>query len=44
MSEAAIPVTVLTGYLGSGKPPRDWGADAIAATPGEILGIRAAKR
>lgn len=32
------------GYLGSGKPPRDWGADAIAATPGEILGIRAAKR
>ncbi len=28
------------GYLGSGKPPQEWGADAIAATPAEILGPR----
>lgn len=26
------------GYLGSGRPPREWGADAIATTPAEILG------
>ncbi|MDA8256368.1 MAG: HAD hydrolase-like protein [Betaproteobacteria bacterium] len=32
------------GYLGDGKPPAHWGADAIAASPGEILGIAAANR
>jgi N-acetyl-D-muramate 6-phosphate phosphatase len=32
------------GYLGDGKPPAHWGADAIAASPAEILGIAAAKR
>jgi N-acetyl-D-muramate 6-phosphate phosphatase len=32
------------GYLGDGKPPSHWGADAIAASPAEILGIAAAKR
>ncbi len=28
------------GYLGDGKPPSEWGADAIAATPQEIFGLR----
>ncbi|MCK9381963.1 MAG: HAD-IA family hydrolase [Sulfuritalea sp.] len=32
------------GYLGSGKPPASWGADAIAASPQDILGIAAANR
>lgn len=32
------------GYLGGGKPPSHWGADAIAASPADILGIAAAKR
>lgn len=32
------------GYLGDGKPPAHWGADAIAATPADILGIAAANR
>ena len=32
------------GYLGDGKPPAHWGADAIAASPADILGIAAAKR
>lgn len=32
------------GYLGNGKPPAHWGADAIAASPAEILGIAAANR
>lgn len=32
------------GYLGDGKPPAHWGADAIAASPAEILGIAAANR
>jgi len=32
------------GYLGNGKPPSTWGADAIAASPQEILGIAAARR
>jgi N-acetyl-D-muramate 6-phosphate phosphatase len=27
------------GYLGNGKPPASWGADAIAASPQEILAI-----
>jgi len=30
------------GYLGNGKPPASWGADAIAASPQDILGIAAA--
>lgn len=29
------------GYLGDGKSPADWGADAIAAAPEDILGIAA---
>lgn len=32
------------GYLGDGKPPAHWGADAIAASPADILGMAAAKR
>lgn len=32
------------GYLGNGKPPADWGADAIATDPQEILGLAVAKR
>lgn len=32
------------GYLGDGKPPAAWGADAIAASPQEILGIATANR
>lgn len=32
------------GYLGDGKPPAHWGADAIAASPAEILSIAAANR
>jgi 2-phosphoglycolate phosphatase len=32
------------GYLGDGKPPATWGADAIATSPQEILGIAAANR
>jgi len=32
------------GYLGDGKPPTDWGADGIATTPQDILGIAAANR
>ncbi|MCX7147611.1 MAG: HAD-IA family hydrolase [Sulfuritalea sp.] len=32
------------GYLGDGKPPAAWGADAIAASPHDILGIATANR
>ena len=32
------------GYLGDGKPPTDWGADGIATTPQDILGIAGASR
>ena len=32
------------GYLGAGKPPAAWGADAIAASPQDILGFAAANR
>lgn len=32
------------GYLGDGKPPARWGADAIAASPQDILGIAASNR
>ncbi len=31
-------VVAAWGYLGNGSPPGDWGADAIATTPDEILG------
>ena len=31
------------GYLGDGRLPGEWGADAIAAAPHEILGFDAAK-
>ena len=32
------------GYLGEGKPPSSWGADAIAASPQDILGIATSSR
>ena len=32
------------GYLGTGKPPASWGADAIAGAPRDILGFATAKR
>jgi phosphoglycolate phosphatase len=32
------------GYLGNDKPPAHWGADAIAASPAEIMGIASANR
>jgi phosphoglycolate phosphatase len=32
------------GYLGAGKPPASWGADAIADSPQDILGFAAANR
>lgn len=32
------------GYLGAGRTPAHWGADAIAAAPADILGMAAAKR
>jgi phosphoglycolate phosphatase len=32
------------GYLGDGKPPAIWGADAIAESPQDILGATMAKR
>lgn len=43
---AAGMTTVVAGwgYLGDGKPPAHWGADAIADSPQEILGMAAAKR
>ena len=37
-------VVAAWGYLGDAKPPTDWGADAIARTPGEILGLTAVTR
>lgn len=33
-------VVAAWGYLGSDKPPQEWGADAIAATPDQILATR----
>ena len=43
---AAGMTTIIAGwgYLGDGKPPASWGADAIAASPQDILGMAAAKR
>jgi phosphoglycolate phosphatase len=43
---AAGMTTIIAGwgYLGDGKPPASWGADAIAASPQDILGKAAAKR
>ncbi|OHC69947.1 MAG: phosphoglycolate phosphatase [Rhodocyclales bacterium RIFCSPLOWO2_02_FULL_63_24] len=32
------------GYLGNGKSPATWGADAVAVSPRDILGIAAANR
>lgn len=32
------------GYLGDGKPPASWGADAIAEVPQDILGIARTRR
>ncbi|MCX7148707.1 MAG: HAD-IA family hydrolase [Rhodocyclales bacterium] len=37
-------VVAAWGYLGGGKPPASWGADAIAASPHDILGLAAANR
>jgi phosphoglycolate phosphatase len=39
-----MTVVAAWGYLGDGKPPAAWGADAIAASPQDILGIAAANR
>lgn len=47
ISGRAVGMTTIVagwGYLGDGKPPTHWGADAIAAAPAEILGIVAANR
>lgn len=43
---AAGMTTVIAawGYLGGGKPPANWGADAIAASPQDILGLATANR
>jgi phosphoglycolate phosphatase len=37
-------VVAAWGYLGDGKPPAGWGADAIAQAPRDILGLAAATR
>lgn len=37
-------VVAAWGYLGDGKPPASWGADAIAQAPREILGLATRKR
>ena len=37
-------VVAAWGYLGNGRLPHDWGADAIAASPDEILGEVTATR
>ena len=37
-------VVAAWGYLGSSRAPSDWGADASAASPDEILGDITAKR
>ncbi|MBI5793387.1 MAG: HAD-IA family hydrolase [Rhodocyclales bacterium] len=37
-------VVAAWGYLGDGKPPASWGADAIAEAPREILGLATRKR
>ena len=37
-------VVAAWGYLGHGRAPQDWGADAIASSPDEILGAATAKR
>lgn len=47
ISGRAVGMTTIVaawGYLGYGKPPAAWGADAIAASPQDILGIAAANR
>lgn len=43
---AAGMTTVVAGwgYLGDGKPPANWGADLIAASPQDILGLAATNR
>ncbi len=46
ISGRAVGMTTIVagwGYLGDGKAPLHWGADAIAAAPHEILGFAAAK-
>lgn len=47
ISGHAVGMTTIVaawGYLGDGKPPASWGADAIAGTPRDILGFADAKR
>jgi phosphoglycolate phosphatase-like HAD superfamily hydrolase len=44
VSSACTTIVAAWGYLGDGTPPAHWGADAIAASPAEILGIVAANR
>jgi len=46
ISGRAVGMTTIVagwGYLGDGKAPAQWGADAIATAPHEILGFAAAK-
>lgn len=47
ISGRAVGMTTIVaawGYLGNDSPPATWGADAIAASPQEILGFAAANR
>lgn len=47
LSGRAVGMTTIVagwGYLGDGKPPADWGADGIAASPQDILGIAGTSR
>ena len=47
ISGRAVGMTTVVaawGYLGDGKPPANWGADLIAASPLDILGLAAANR
>ena len=47
ISGRAVGMTTIIagwGYLGDGKAPAHWGADAIAAAPQDILGMATAKR
>lgn len=47
ISGRAVGMTTIVaawGYLGNDNPPASWGADAIAASPQDILGFAAANR
>lgn len=47
ISGRAVGMTTIVaawGYLGNDSPPASWGADAIAASPQDILGFASANR